>query len=144
MTGGRLPSRFGGGRTRRLWVLASIAVLPVFASTACRAPRTGQPQPPPPALGEVTIDVVNHHWLDVVVYVVHGGRRDRLGTATATATTEFKLPIRLLDAGRDYRLVGDPVGSRAAVATETLHAEAGEVVTWTLESDLARSMVTFR
>jgi hypothetical protein len=121
-----------------------VSLLGVLAGGACRTAGSGAHAAAAAPLGEVTIDVVNHHWLDVVVYVVHDGRRDRLGTATATTTTEFKLPIRVLGAGRDYRLLGDPIGSRSGVATETLHAENGEVVTWTLESDLARSTVTFR
>jgi hypothetical protein len=130
--------------SRRAALAVCVSLLSLLVATACRTAHSGAGQAPVAALGEVTIDIVNHHWLDVVVYVVHDGRRDRLGTATATTTTEFRLPIRMLGAGRDYRLLGDPIGSRSGVATETLHAEDGEVVTWTLESDLARSTVTFR
>jgi hypothetical protein len=92
----------------------------------------------------VTIRVVNHNWLDIVVYVLHGGREDRVGQATATATTTLTLRLRTLSGGREYRLRGDPVGSRQSVTTEFLRAVAGDVVTWSIETDLSRSSITVR
>jgi hypothetical protein len=94
--------------------------------------------------GALTLRVVNHSWLDVNVYLLQGNHRDRVGTATATTTTEFHLPLRRFSAGADYRLYGDPIGSRQTVSSEVLHAQDGDVVTWTLEDDLARSSVDVR
>ncbi|HEY2378539.1 MAG TPA: hypothetical protein VGH98_21345 [Gemmatimonadaceae bacterium] len=94
--------------------------------------------------GEVTLRVVNHSYLDVTVYLQQGTRRDRIGTATATTTTEFRVALRRLTSGGDYRLLGDPIGSRQAVRSESLHAQDGDVVIWTLEDDLARSFVEVR
>jgi len=94
--------------------------------------------------GQMTLRVVNHSWLDVTVYLLQGTRRDRIGTATATTTTQFLLDMRRLTAGGEYRLYGDPVGSRTTVRSEPLHAQDGDVVTWTLEDDLARSSIEVR
>jgi hypothetical protein len=94
--------------------------------------------------GALTLRIVNHSWLDVTVYVLQGNHRERIGTATATSTTEFHLPLRRLSSGGDYRLYGDPVGSRQTVRSEALHAQDGDVVTWTLEDDLARSSIDVR
>jgi hypothetical protein len=94
--------------------------------------------------GALTLRVVNHNWLDVTVFVLQGTHRDRLGVATATATTEFHVPLRQLAAGGEYRLYGDPVGSRETVRSETLHAQDGDVVTWTIEDDFKRSSVEVR
>jgi hypothetical protein len=94
--------------------------------------------------GAVTLRVVNHNWLDITVYLLQGSHRDRLGVATATSTTEFRVPLRQLSAGAEYRLLGDPVGSRQTVRSEPLHAQDGDVVTWTLEDNLARSSIDVR
>jgi hypothetical protein len=94
--------------------------------------------------GAVTLRIVNHSWLDVNVYLQQGTHRDRVGTAAATSTTEFHVPLRVLSAGADYRLYGDPIGSRQTVRSEPLHAQDGDVVTWTLEDNLARSFVDVR
>ena len=94
--------------------------------------------------GTLTLRVVNHNWLDVTVYLLQGSHRDRIGVATATTTTEFHVPLRQMAAGGEYRLLGDPIGSRQTVRSETLHAQDGDVVTWTLEDELARSSVDVR
>ena len=94
--------------------------------------------------GSVTVRVVNHSWLDVTIYLAQGMRRDRIGTATATSTTEFHVPLRRLSDGAEYQLFADPIGSRQTVRSEALHAQDGDVVTWTLEDNLARSSIVVR
>ena len=94
--------------------------------------------------GSITVRVVNHAWLDVTVYLLQGTHRDRIGVATATSTSTFQIPLRQFSAGSEYRLYGDPVGSRQTVRSEPLHAQDGDVVTWTLEDDLARSSINVR
>jgi len=94
--------------------------------------------------GTMTLRVVNHNWLDITVFLLQGTHRDRIGVATATTTTEFHVPLRQLAAGAEYRLFGDPVCSRETVRSETLHAQDGDVVTWTIEDDLKRSSVEVR
>ena len=76
-----------------------------------------------------------------MVYVSHDGIRNRLGLATASASTQFTLPLRILGAGHEYRLIGDPLGVRIVVTTETLFGQAGDEVIWQLEDSFARSTV---
>jgi hypothetical protein len=94
--------------------------------------------------GAVTVKVVNHSWMDVTIYLLQGTHRDRIGVATATSTTEFHVSLRLFSAGAEYQLYGDPIGSRQTVRSERLHAQDGDLVTWTLEDDLARSSIDVR
>jgi hypothetical protein len=91
--------------------------------------------------GEISIHVVNRNRIDVMVYLSHDGIRNRLGLATASTTTEFTVPLRTLGAGREYRLIGDPLGVRIVITTETLFARTGDEVTWSLEDSFARSTV---
>ncbi len=111
----------------------------LVAVTACHATR------PPGAAeenwGVVSVRVVNRNRMDVEVSVYHDGVRNRLGLAVASSTTDFTLPVRTLGAGREYRLIGNPVGMRIGITTETLHAQDGDEVTWSLEDSFARSTV---
>lgn len=94
--------------------------------------------------GTVTVKVVNHSWHDITVYFLQGTHRERIGTATATSTTQFEVPMRRFSGGADYRLFADAIGSRQIVRSEPLHARDGDLVTWTLEDDLSRSFVEVR
>jgi hypothetical protein len=108
---------------------------------ACHpTPSTANPVAEPQ--GEITVHVVNRNRIDVRVYVSHhGGIRSRLGLAVAFTTTDFSVPIRLLGAGHEYRLLGDPLGLRISLSTETLFGQAGDDVTWQLEDQFAQSTV---
>lgn len=121
---------------------AALLSIAVFALTSCHAPPRTEPSLQE-ATAEISIRVVNRNRLDVMVYVVHDGARTRLGLATASATTDFTLSLNVLGAGKEYRLLGDPIGMRINVTTETLHAQPGDEVTWSLEDSFARSTVVF-
>ena len=104
--------------------------------TPSTANRVAEPE------GEITVHVVNRNRIDVRVYVSHhGGIRSRLGLAVAFTTTDFSVPLRLLGAGHEYRLLGDPLGLRISLTTETLFGQAGDDVTWQLEDQFAQSTV---
>lgn len=91
----------------------------------------------------VTLEIVNHHQLNVVVYNVAQGHRDRIGEVVAVSSSSFKLHLRRISGG-EIRLYADPIGSSVGTTSETLHPTAGDTVTWTLETDLARSHVEIR
>jgi hypothetical protein len=109
---------------------------------ACARSRPGAaPRAPVPEPVEVVLTVTNHHWLDVTVYVEHDGQRTRVGTVTAVSTQQFLLPMRLLGISRQFRLLGEAIGSPGVARTETLLVQPGQAIEWTLESDLRRSSV---
>jgi hypothetical protein len=91
--------------------------------------------------GEISVHVINRNRIDVEVYLSHDGIRNRLGLAVASTTTDFTIPLRILGAGHEYRLVGDPLGLRIAITTESLFGQPGDEVTWQLEDSFARSTV---
>jgi hypothetical protein len=113
----------------------------VIALTAChhKAPSVDDPLP---GYGEFSVRVINRNVLDVMIYVQHSGVRNRVGLATASSTTDFVVPIAQLGAGADYQLIGDPIGQRITVFTETLHARRNDRVVWELEQSFSRSTVT--
>lgn len=119
---------------------AALVGLVTLASASCH-PRRQDIVPADDPSGTISIHVVNRNRIDVMVYVSHDGIRNRLGLATASTTTDFSLPLRALGAGHEYKLVGDPLGVRVVITTETLVGQPGDEVTWQLEDSFARSSV---
>jgi hypothetical protein len=107
---------------------------------AC-ARHQGVPDDVTPMAGEVAIVVQNHNWNEVNVYILHDGVRDRLGTVTAASTQSFVVPLRRFGPSAVFRLVAMQIGSNDTYQTETLLVQAGQQITYTLESDLRRSSV---
>jgi len=91
--------------------------------------------------GEIALNVTNHNYLDVVVYVLHDGQQTRVGTVTGSSSAVFFLPVRLLSMGHELQLLGDPIGSPDYARTPTLVIQPGQYIEWTLETDLRRSSV---
>jgi hypothetical protein len=126
-------------RSRRLAVLLVVAPLGV----ACHSPF----QTPPPAPGAydpdamVSLQVANHNWLDVVIYVLRDGQPHRIGIATAASSASFALPRRMLGQAGEIQLWGRPIGARGAAITERVVVQPGQWIEWTLESDLGRSAI---
>jgi hypothetical protein len=118
---------------RRTFLLALVAV---SASGCSKRPgkRTELEAEP------VELSVANHNWLDVVVFVVHGGQRTRLMTVTATKTLSMMIPPFALRSDQ-IRLLAHAVGNPETFLSEPIIVKRGMRVAWTLESDLNRSSV---
>jgi hypothetical protein len=91
----------------------------------------------------VTLNVINHHPLDVVIYNVRGGYRERIGDVTAASRGAFRLHLRRYP-GNEVQFYADPVGRSQGVTSEVLHLFPGQSAEWTLETDLARSSIAIR
>jgi hypothetical protein len=115
-------------------------LLLLLSSAACTTFRNSQPED---QTDVVTVMVVNHHALNVSIFSVAQGRRDRLGEVTAAGSASFTLHTRRLP-GNELQLRADPIGSSRPVTSELLRVSAGDVVQWMLESDLARSHIAIR
>lgn len=123
---------------------AAVGLVAAALTTECFIFGRGKPaQQGVPSVpeGEIALNVVNHNYLDVVIYVVHDGVQTRVGTATGSSATLVFLPSRLLGQGREIQLRGSAIGSRAYALTEILVVQPGQYIEWTLETDLLRSSV---
>ena len=120
-------------------VLSRRAVMAVLtaATVACAGRHASRPEP----LGDIPLKVTNHNWLDVTIYVLHEGQRTRIGSVTGSTAQEFVLPGRLLGLSHELALLGEAVGSNDFARTEVLIIQPGQVIEWTLETDLRRSSV---
>ena len=126
----------------KLHHLRTGALLSATLLTVCSCSvGTTPPGAAPDRSGNIRLAVVNHHWLDVAIYVIHDGQRTRLGMAGGSARTELSLPSRLLGAGRELQLYGDPIGSAEHAITEPILVQPGQFIEWLLQPGLERSTV---
>ena len=88
---------------------------------------------------KVQVEVENHYMGDVVIYLVHGSDRQRLGMVTALSSAEFSFPWRRLGVSSSSRLLAYPIAGASAYASDPLQVQPGQWIKWTLESDLDRS-----
>jgi hypothetical protein len=87
-----------------------------------------------------TLNVVNHHWSDVDVYVVHDGQRQRVGSVTAVGEENFQLSSSLTKPGGTLQLQAHAVGSSGGISSESFAVRPGGMqITWTIESNLSRA-----
>lgn len=114
-----------------------VATLGILMVAGCHSPAA-DPRAGPPK-GEVAVRVVNQSLSDVVIYLVEGGVRSRLGTAYGGATSVFFLPWGRVEAAGTVRLLGDPVGGPRAILTDPLGVRAGSMIVWTLTRVLSQS-----
>ncbi len=108
------------------------------ATTACRSARHSQ-ESVSPENSETVLEVENHHWSDIVVYLMNGNQSQRLGMVSAVSTDRFVFPYRQLATGGKVRLRAHPVGSRGSFTSEDVLIQSGQGLKWTLEGDLKRS-----
>lgn len=120
--------------SQALILVATIAVM----APACHH-RRGAPTVEPPA--DITLQVTNHNWLDVTIYVVHDGVRTRVGLVTASSDQAFTLSAQMVGQSHELVLIGEAVGSRDTARTDVLSVQPGQLIEWTLETDLRRSSV---
>jgi hypothetical protein len=88
---------------------------------------------------DTIVEVENHHWNDVVVYLMNGNQAQRLGMVTGVSTNRFVFPYRQIASGGRLRLRAHPVGGQGSFTSEDVVIQPGQSIRWTLESDLRRS-----
>jgi hypothetical protein len=123
---------------RILWVASALLLVPA----ACvRSGASAEDEIAPDDREPIRLEVLNHNWSDVTVFVLREGSRDRVGVATAATTTVLSIPRHLLGQLRVVQLIADPIGSSNGITSEAILLKPGMQVTWRLESDLRRSSV---
>jgi hypothetical protein len=93
------------------------------------------------ATAEVALEVENHGWSDIVISLVRGTAVERLGMVGGLDSETFVFPFRRLGVGTDVRLRAYPIGGPGPFTSENLLIQPGQMVKWTLESDLSRSFL---
>jgi hypothetical protein len=85
------------------------------------------------------LEVENHNWRDVVIYLMNGNQSQRLGMVSGVSTRNFVFAYRQIATGGKVRLRAQPVGGQGSFTSEDVVIQVGQGIKWTLESDLKRS-----
>ena len=117
-----------------------LAALLATGGCARHAEEDEDPAPETTANAELAVEIENHNWSDVVIYLVRGTSVERLGMVGSLKTETFVFPFRRLGSG-EARLRAYPIGGPAGFTSENLYVQPGQMVKWTLESDLSRSFL---
>lgn len=94
-----------------------------------------------PLRAEVPVEVENHNWSDITIYLVAGGLPHRLGMVTGLSNGTFAFPSHRLNTGSGVRLRALPVAG-TAFTSETILVQPGQAIFWTLENDLDTSSLS--
>jgi hypothetical protein len=135
-------------RVRRALPFLGLALL---AAGACARPvRTGtdtgtEPgaaaEPAQTPLRDVPVRVENNSRSDVVVYVVRGSVRTRLGTVTPATSQTFTISGAIIGDQGGISLLADPVAGGRSLLSQNVYVRPGQRLVWTLESRLDRSLL---
>ena len=117
-------------RTTTWLLLAGLAL-------ACR--HQGEPTMAPDPDRTVLVEVASHFQGDVVIYLLRGSQKERLGLVTALSNAAFTFPYRRLGSTGSSRLLAYPIAGSSAETSDPLNIQEGQSVKWTLEGDLSRS-----
>ena len=138
----RRDEKVGGPMLLRLPGLAaraSVAIL--LAACAGRHNVAQNEDPAPPPATPVVLDVENHNWADVVLYVLHDGRQTRLTQVAAAHDLSIEIPPQLQGETGMIRLAVRRIGGRDSYVSESISLRGGPSVRLTIESNIGRSSV---
>ena len=126
-------------RSRRAGIVQALGLVGLLLGCGARSDDGTADPGLSPATAEVALEVENHGWSDIVIYLVRGTAVDRLGMVGSLNTETFVFPFRKLGVGTDVRLRAYPIGGPRAFTSENVLVQPGQWIKWTLESDLTRS-----
>lgn len=129
----------------------NVAVCGMLATAGCASRHSRVAEEPLPD-NVLVLEVENHNWSDVVIYVVHDGTRSRFLDVSAAKSAMEPIPARFVGSNGMVRLLIHRIGGadnsvlvvrRGGVAddylTPAVSVRTGNTVSLTLESDLQRS-----
>jgi broad specificity phosphatase PhoE len=93
------------------------------------------------AVESLVLEIENHNWSDVVVYVAHDGLVTRLTLVTANTNTSLPIPPHLVGSLGVVRLAVRRIGGTDSYASEPISVRTGSTVRLTVESRVATSSV---
>ena len=125
----------------RRTTLASCLLAAAFLSACARRNAiTEEPLATPPA-DAVVLEVENHNWADIVLYVVHDGVHTRFAQVAATQNVSMKIPPQLHGQMGVIRIAARRIGGLDSFVSQAISLRGNASVRFTIESNLARSSV---
>jgi hypothetical protein len=89
----------------------------------------------------VVLEVENHNWADVVLYVVHDGVQTRFAQVAAAHSVSMKIPPQLHGQMGVIRIAARRIGGTDSFVSQAISLRGNSAVRFTIESSLNRSSV---
>lgn len=126
-------------------LLAALAMMAGPLWSAC----TGSKNPDEPAAAPIpdvgmTLYVENHNVLDVRVFLLTDGDRQKIGTVPSLSKRIFQVSVADLGGALELRLLADPIGSRDSFSTQPIPVQPGAIIEWQVEKDIRFSSILLR
>ncbi len=91
--------------------------------------------------GPVVLEVENHNWSDVILFVIHDGRTHRLAQIAAAKDQSFEIPQHLIGDQGLIRFGLHRIGGRDDYRTEAISVRTGNTIRLTIEGKLEHSSI---
>lgn len=117
---------------------SALCGIATVATVACATAQSKHVEDEIPA-DDLALEVENHNWSDVVIYVVHDGTYTRFLQLSAAKSAAQTIPARLVGSNGTLRLLVHRIGGVDDYLTPTVSVRTGKTVALTLESNLERS-----
>ena len=136
---------YGEGGPMRFAEFAPMLALVTIDASACasRGAPVGSGVPSMAQEAEQMVTVQNDNWLDVVVYVVNGSARARVGTVGGLSSATFRVKGGLMST-TPARLLIDPIGTSRGYLTDAITVMPGQQIELRVGSQLSLSTVLTR
>jgi hypothetical protein len=89
----------------------------------------------------IVLEVENHNWADVVLYIVHDGVQTRFTQVAAAHDLSLEIPARLQGQMGVIRLSVRRIGGTDSFLSQAISLRGSSAVRFTIESSLSRSSV---
>ena len=94
---------------------------------------------PAAAVEPVVLEVENHNWADVVLYVVHDGVQTRFAQVAAAHNISIEIPPRLQGQMGVIRIAARRIGGTDSYVSQAVSVRGSTAVRLTIESSLNHS-----
>jgi hypothetical protein len=129
-------------KVRRTILASSLLAAAVLSACARRQPIAEEPVPvPPPPADAVVLEVENHNWADVVLYVVHDGKHTRFAQVPGARNVSMKIPPQLQGQMGVIRIAARRIGGTDSFVSQAISLRGNSSVRFTIESSLSRSSI---
>jgi hypothetical protein len=130
---------------RRTTFASYFIVSSLFLACAGRHPVTQDTlaaTPPETVAAEpLVLEVENHNWADVVLYVLHDGIQTRFTQVAAAHNVSIEIPARLQGQMGVIRIAARRIGGTDSYVSQALSVRGSTAVRLTIESSLSHSSV---
>ncbi len=127
---------------RRTTIASCLIALAFLTACARRHTIPEEPSAETQApLDPVVLEVENHNWADVVLYVVHDGVHTRFAQVAAAHNVSMKIPPQLQGQMGVIRIAARRIGGTDSFVSQAISLRGSSAVRFTIESSLSRSSV---